>query len=74
MHNHRLDNQQEEKQDVTQKCFFEHKGLFVQSGTEITQLKHIHSEMEVRTHFPVHAQCSVLTGVLIQCWSATTCL
>lgn len=54
---------------------FEHEGLFLRSGTEITQLERIHSEMEVRAHFPVHAQCCTLTaraGVLIRCQSAMT--
>lgn len=54
---------------------FEHKGLLVQFGTEITQLKHIHSEMEAKAHFAVHAQCSAVAagvGVLTQCWSAMT--
>lgn len=48
----------------------EHEGLFLWSSTEITQLKHIHSEMEVEAHFAVHAECCRLTartGALAWC-------
>lgn len=41
---------------------FEHEGLFLRSGTEITQLKRIHSEMEAKAHFPVRARCCMLTA------------
>lgn len=41
---------------------FEHEGLFLWSSTEITQLKHIHSGMEVEAHFAVHAECCRLTA------------
>lgn len=54
---------------------FEHEELFLRSGTEITQPRHIHSEMEARAHFPVCAQCRTLTarvGASIRCGSAMT--
>lgn len=34
---------------------FEHEGLFLQSSTEMAQVRNIHSEMEVGAHFAVHA-------------------
>jgi len=53
--------------------FLERDDLFLQSGTEITQLNGIHSEMAVRAHLPVRAQCCALTamvGVSTRCGSA----
>lgn len=71
MHNHRLEDWQEERQDVTLFVVFVHQGLFLRSSTEITQLKRIHSEMEVGAHLAVHTESTqrltARTGALAWC-------